>query len=84
MPRPGFTPTPDQRRLLGVLARAKRDRDRRLAEAEQRFAERRAAIDAELNRKLTEAVAARIPVNHLAELLGWERGTVYRHLGRSG
>jgi hypothetical protein len=68
MPKPSFTPDDNQKRLLAALRRA----HKRAGDAE-----------AEYKRILAECAAADIPVLKLAEEVGAQRKTIYRHLGRS-
>lgn len=68
MSRAAFTPNDDQRNLLAALRLV----HRKAAEAE-----------AEYKRLLAECAEADIPIAKLAQELGIQRKTVYRHLGRS-
>ncbi|MGI5247522.1 hypothetical protein [Dactylosporangium sp. CA-139066] len=67
MARPAFTPDDDQRKTLAVLAR---------------IAAARAKLDVEADGAIKRAKEQDIPIAHIAETLGVERKTVYRHLGR--
>jgi len=49
----------------------------------RRAARQRAALDARYREILAECAAAEIPVKAMADEVGVERKTVYRHLGRS-
>jgi transcriptional regulator of acetoin/glycerol metabolism len=67
MARPAFTPDDEQRKTLDVLAR---------------IAAARARLDDEADATIKKAKRQDIPVSRIAETLGVERKTVYRHLGR--
>ncbi len=68
MPKTPFAPDDNQKRLLAALKRAHKK-----------------AVDSEAEYKqvLAECAAAEIPVAKLAEEVGAQRKTIYRHLGRS-
>ncbi len=68
VPRHPWTPDARQAKLLAMLRRAARQR---------------AALDARYREILAECAAAEIPVKAMADEVGVERKTVYRHLGRS-
>lgn len=67
MPRSPWSPNADQTRLLAAL---KRD------------AEAREKAEEQYRTRLAECEQAGIPIRRLADELGVERKTVYRHLGR--
>ncbi len=66
--KPPFTPDDNQKKLLAALKRA----HKKISDA-----------DAEYKRILAECAEAKIPVAHLADTVGTERKSIYRHLGRS-
>lgn len=65
MPRPPTTLTPNQRALLKAAA----DAHTKTRHWETQYRER-----------LQAAAAAGVPISHLADALGTERKTIYRHL----
>ena len=67
MAKPFWEPTPEQRRILAAIKRAAAKRD----EAEAAY-----------RRQLAVGTEAAIPITYIAEALGVERKTVYRHLGK--
>jgi predicted GIY-YIG superfamily endonuclease len=59
--------TAEQEALIEQLLDARRELER---------------IDAELNQEIARAAEQDIPISVIADAVGWQRKTVYRHLGR--
>ncbi|HEX6684190.1 MAG TPA: hypothetical protein VF062_15410 [Candidatus Limnocylindrales bacterium] len=70
MPRPKFSPTDDQRRAIEAIRKAARAREQKLAR-----------INEPLDKAIAAAAGMDVPITVIAETLGWQRDTVYRHLG---
>jgi hypothetical protein len=65
--RPRFSPSADQRRAINWLAK---------------LARRQTQTAGLIDLAIGDAAEQDIPVSVIADTLGWQRKTVYRHLGR--